>query len=87
MPLNSTKEGVVAIALDIEFILISVIQGMALQMLAGKAIEVFGKFQSEYYFYIFSGFVLILIFWSQSIIHALSFIHWPISLTHTFLYF
>ncbi|MBI4137246.1 hypothetical protein HY469_04250 [Candidatus Roizmanbacteria bacterium] len=76
-----------AAALNIEFLVISVIQGMALQMLAGYSMHVITTYQFEYWPYITSGFMLILIFWSQSILHALSFIRWPIDLLHTFLYF
>ncbi len=74
-------------ALDIEFLIISVIQGMALQMLAGAAAPVIGDFKLEYWPYIISGFILILVFWSQSVLHAWSFIDWPIDLIHSFLYF
>lgn len=75
------------ISLNIEFLVISVIQGMALQMLAGSALPVFSEYKTEYWSYAICAFILILIFWSQSIIHALSFIDWPIDLIHTFLYF
>ena len=37
--------------------------------------------------YILSGFLLILTFWAQAIIHSLSFIKWPLDLRHNFLYF
>lgn len=73
--------------LDIEFLLISVIQGVALAALATASVEPITHFQFEYFLYIISGFVFILIFWSQAIIHALSFIDWPINLWHSFLYF
>ena len=74
-------------ASEIEFLLISVVQGLALQMLAVSALEPISMFRTEYWFYIVSAFILILVFWSQAIMHALSFIDWPIDLVHTFLYF
>ena len=83
---QSTKE-LNNTAVEIEFLLISVIQGLALQFLVSVAVTPFVQFQFEYWLYIVSGFLLILIFWTQAIVHALSFIQWPIDLTHTFLYF
>lgn len=83
----STKKELDTKASDIEFLLISVIQGLVLQMLAVSALNPISVLQTEYWFYIISAFILILLFWSQAIIHALSFIDWPIDLIHTFLYF
>lgn len=74
-------------ASEIEFLLISVVQGLALQMLAVSALEPISMLKTEYWFYIVSAFILILVFWSQAVMHALSFIDWPIDLVHTFLYF
>lgn len=74
-------------ALDIEFLLISVIQGVALAALAAEAIEPINSGQFVYWLYIISGFLLILNFWSQAIVHAVSFIDWPLDLPHNFLYF
>lgn len=74
-------------ALDIEFLLISVIQGVALAALAGAALVPIQTLAWQSFPYIATGFLLILIFWSGAIIHALSFIDWPLDLTHTFLYF
>lgn len=75
------------ITLDIEFLLISVIQGVALATLAANAAEPIGNLTFEYWMYIASSFILILNFWSQAIVHALSFIDWPLDLSHNFLYF
>lgn len=73
--------------LDIEFLLISAVQGVALGALAGAANEPLANLDFQYWPYILSGFLLILTFWSQAIIHSLSFIKWPLDLTHNFLYF
>lgn len=73
--------------LDIEFLLISAVQGVALGALAGAANEPLASLDFQYWPYILSGFLLILTFWSQAIIHSLSFIKWPLDLTHNFLYF
>lgn len=74
-------------ALDIEFLLISVIQGVALAALSTVAIGYFQSFQFTVWPYIVVAFIFILIFWSGAIIHALSFVVWPLDLVHTFLYF
>ncbi|MBI4130539.1 hypothetical protein HY468_04435 [Candidatus Roizmanbacteria bacterium] len=74
-------------AVEIEFLVISVIQGMALQMLAVAASTPLSMLQVEYWFAIVSAFILILIFWSQAVLHALSFINWPIDIVHTCIYF
>ena len=73
--------------LDIEFLLISAVQGVALGALAGAASEPLSNLDFQYWPYILSGFLLILTFWSQAIIHSLSFIKWPLDLAHNFLYF
>jgi len=75
------------VALDVEFLLISVIQGVALVTLATSAVGPMISMQIEVWPYIAVAFLFILIFWSGAIIHAVSFIDWPIDLIHSFLYF
>lgn len=72
---------------NVEFLLISVIQGAALASLGASAISPLSKLEFQYFPYIFSALVLILIFWAQAIVHTISFIKWPIDLPHNFLYF
>lgn len=81
------KERLDQFVLDIEFLLISVVQGVALAALAGAAIGPIADLQIHYWLYIVSAFLIIIIFWSNAIVHALSFIDWPLDLTHNFLYF
>lgn len=81
------KEKLDQFVLDIEFLLISVVQGVALGALASAASKPLSEMQFQYWPYIISGFLLILTFWSQAIIHSLSFIKWPLDLSHNFLYF
>jgi len=81
------KEKLDQFTLDIEFLLISIIQGVALAALGSEAIKIISASQWQYIPYIIAGFLFILIFWSGAIIHALSFIDWPLDLTHNFLYF
>lgn len=73
--------------LDIEFLLISAVQGVALGALGTAAAGPLTNLDFQYWPYILSGFLLILTFWSQAIVHSLSFIKWPLDLAHNFLYF
>lgn len=85
--MEKDKEKLDQFVLDIEFLLISVVQGVALAALAASAAGPIGDFKLEYFPYIISSFIFVLNFWSQAIIHTLSFIDWPFDLTHNFLYF
>ena len=82
-----TKNDIDQVVLNIEFLLVSVVQGVALAALASSAIAPINLLQLEYWPYILSAYLLILIFWSGAIIHALSFIDWPLDLNHSFFYF
>jgi hypothetical protein len=81
------KENLNQFTLDIEFLLISIIQGVALASLGTEAAKLLEHPTITAVLYILAGFLFILIFWSGAIIHALSFINWPLDLTHNFLYF
>lgn len=82
-----TIEKLNGLVLDVEFLLISVIQAAALASLAIHSAEVFSGMDFRFLPYIISGFLFILIFWSQAIIHAISFIKWPLDLIHSLFYF
>jgi hypothetical protein len=71
----------------IELTLISIIQGLALAVLASSAAQPMVRLQWETWPYIATGLLVILIFWSRSLIHTLSFIGWPLEFGHTFGYF
>ena len=71
----------------IELTLISIIQGLALAVLASSAVQPMVRLQWETWPYIATGLLVILIFWSRSLIHTLSFIGWPLEFGHTFGYF
>ena len=71
----------------IELTLISIIQGLALAMLASAAVQPLVQLQYATWPYIATGLLVILIFWSRSLIHTLSFIGWPLEFEHTFGYF
>jgi len=71
----------------IELTLISIIQGLALAVLAGAAVQPMLHLEWQTWPYILTGLLVILIFWSRSLIHTLSFIGWPLEFGHTFGYF
>ena len=71
----------------IELTLISIIQGLALAVLAASATEPLLTLQWQSWPYIAVGLTTILIFWSRALLHTLSFIGWPLEFGHNFLYF
>ena len=81
-----TRQQLDGTVVDIEFLLIAVIQGLALTTLAVESEKVIGEGQWIYWPYMITGFVLILNFWSLAIVHSISFITWPFDLVHTLLY-
>jgi hypothetical protein len=72
---------------NIELTLISIIQGLALAVLAGAAVQPILQLQWQAWPYIFAGLLVVLIFWSRALAHTLSFIRWPLEFGHTFAYF
>lgn len=75
-----------ALVLNIELTLISIIQGVALYFLVESSRNLIVDRQYETWPYIASGLVIILLFWSRSIIHGLTVIRWPLEFGHNFLY-
>lgn len=76
-----------ALILDVEFVLISVVQGVALTTLAVEATHVLRDHQAIGYAFVGSGLLFVLAFWSAALIHAVSFVAWPMDLVHYFFYF
>jgi hypothetical protein len=76
-----------ATVIGIELTLISIIQGLALGVLVTAAIQPLLQLQWETWPYVLTGLATILVFWSRSLVHTLSFIGWPLEFGHTFLYF
>ncbi len=73
--------------MTIELTLISIIQGVALTVLADHAVEPVMTLRVEYWPYVAMGLLVILLFWSRAVVHILSFIGWPLEFRHSFLYF
>jgi hypothetical protein len=74
------------LVVNIELTLISIIQGVALSFLADRSSEVIVGFQLVFWPYAVTGLLIILLFWSRSLIHTLTVIRWPLELSHNFLY-
>lgn len=87
MSLKLEKDRLDQMTLDIEFLLISVVQAVALGFLASEAGSLVQDLKYEYWIYVVSAFLFILVFWSGAIIHSISFVKWPLDLYHNFLYF
>lgn len=81
------KDRLDGFVVNAEFLLISVIQGGALTTLGLAAAPIISNFNLMYLPYVASALVFILIFWAQAIVHTLSFIEWPMDITHNLLYF
>ena len=76
------------IAVNIELVLISLIEGVALVTLAEQTVAVLQEPDWYRYIpYVLAGLAILLVFWAQSILHAVSFIRWPVRVEHMFLYF
>lgn len=76
------------IALNIELVLISIIEGVALATLGGAAaIVIRAPFDLVAFVFILDGLLMLLVFWSQAILHTVSFIRWPLRMEHMLLYF
>lgn len=76
-----------ATVVGIELSLISIMQGLALVVLATNSVTPLVEWQWQVWPYIATGLAAILIFWSRSLVHTLSFIGWPLEFGHTFIYF
>lgn len=84
---SSAKSALDATVINIELTLISIIQGLALGVLAAASIEPLVNLQWQAWPYIATGLLVVLIFWSRALVHTLSFIGWPLEFGHTFVYF
>ena len=71
---------------EIELTLCSIIQGVALYFLVENARAVLSMGQASAWPYIATALVIILLFWSRSLIHTLTLIRWPLEFVHNFFY-
>ncbi|GAA5004014.1 hypothetical protein FNZ56_07565 [Pseudoluteimonas lycopersici] len=85
--LRAARDRLDEVVVNIELTLISIIQGLALAVLAGAAVQPILQLQWQAWPYIAAGLLVVLIFWSRALVHTLSFIRWPLEFGHTFAYF
>jgi hypothetical protein len=71
---------------NIELTLISIIQGVAFSFLADRSRDIVVGLELAFWPYAVTGLLIILLFWSRSLIHTLTVIRWPLELGHNFLY-
>lgn len=71
---------------EIELTLCSIIQGVALYFLVDNTRLVLSGGQSAAWPYAAAGLLIILLFWSRSLIHTLTLIRWPLEFVHNFFY-
>jgi hypothetical protein len=84
-PGGSRKE-LDSMVVEIELTLCSIIQGVALYFLVENARQVLSMGQASAWPYVATGLVIILLFWSRSLIHTLTLIRWPLEFVHNFFY-
>jgi hypothetical protein len=73
------------IVVNIELTLSSIIQGVALYFLTENAHTVLAD-RWQAWPYVGVGLLILLLFWSRSLIHTLTLIRWPIEFVHNFFY-
>lgn len=81
---RSELDGVIV---NIELTLASIVQGLALSVLADNTSAVLSHGPATAWPYIGVGFLTILLFWSRALIHTLTLIRWPLEFVHNFFYF
>ncbi len=72
---------------EIELTLVSIIQGVALTFLIENGRHVISIQQAAFWPYLAAGLLVILVFWSRSVLHIITLIRWPLEFGHNFLYF
>jgi hypothetical protein len=75
------------VIVNIELTLASIVQGLALAVLADNANTVLTQGPPEAWAYVSVALLIILLFWSRALIHTLTLIRWPLEFVHNFFYF
>ena len=83
---GGNREELDSMVVEIELTLCSIIQGVALYFLVDNARLVLSGGQSVAWPYVGTGLLIILLFWSRSLIHTLTLIRWPLEFVHNFFY-
>jgi len=83
---STTQTQLDGLVVNIELTLISIIQGVAFYFLGERSREVIVGLQVIFWPYAITGLLIILLFWSRSLIHTLTVIRWPLDFAHNFMY-
>ncbi len=83
---SSSQTHLDGLVVNIELTLISIIQGVAFSFLADNSSSVLVNRQFIFWPYAITGLLIILLFWSRSLIHTLTVIRWPLKFGHNFMY-
>lgn len=75
-----------SLVMTIELTLVSIVQGVALAVLAESSVPVVTGMKAAFFPYVASGLVIILLFWSRSLVHTFTVIRWPLEFGHNFFY-
>lgn len=75
-----------SLVMTVELTLVSIVQGVALAVLAQAAVPALVNLDAAQWPYVASGLVIIMLFWSRSVLHTLTVIRWPLEFLHNFLY-
>jgi hypothetical protein len=75
------------VIVNIELTLASIVQGLALSVLADNTRGVVANGPATAWPYVGAAFLTILLFWSRALIHTLTLIRWPLEFVHNFFYF
>ena len=82
-----TRRHLDQLVLDVEFVLLAVVQGVALTALGIEAVPVLRNPEPTSCVMIATGLLFVLAFWAGALIHAVSIVRWPMDLPHYFFYF
>jgi hypothetical protein len=83
---GGTRKELDSMVVEIELTLCSIIQGVALYFLVENARAVLTMKQVSAWPYVATALIIILLFWSRSLIHTLTLIRWPLEFVHNFFY-
>jgi hypothetical protein len=75
-----------SLVMTVELTLVSIVQGVALAVLAQSSVPVVTGLDLASLPYVACGLVVILLFWSRSLLHTFTVIRWPLEFGHNFLY-
>jgi hypothetical protein len=75
-----------SLVMTVELTLVSIVQGVALSVLVPPSVAVVTGLDFRFLPYVFSGLIVILLFWSRSLLHTFTVIRWPLEVGHNFLY-